>query len=829
MSASVVSSASGAPRERVLCDHCGLVVPEGLVEEHATHQFCCNGCKTVYAILQDSGLDGYYKVRDAVDAPAQQPSSTGSAFEEFDDQAYGTAHVREQSDGTCATELLVEGMHCAACVWLIERLPRVAPGVIEARANIRSRTVSLRYDPERTKLSLVARALDRLGYAPHPARGEAARRVRQKEDRAFLIRVAVAGALAGNIMLLAIALYGGALSGITDFWWTVFRYYSMGLGILTLVWPGRVFFTGAIAALRTRTAHLDVPIALALLVGGVWGTLNTLRGTGEIYFDSVAVLVFLLLVGRWIQHRQQRAAADSIELMLTLTPTSATLVDAEGNTRRVPIESVEPGMLLRVEAGDSIPADGVITLGTTTLDTSLLTGESRPIRSDIGDEVLAGATNLSSPITMRVDQVGSSTRVGKLMELVARASSEKSEIVRFADRIAGVFVIVVITLAVITVGIWSVRGSISEAIEHATALLIVTCPCALGLATPMAMSVALGRAARRGMLAKSAASIEALSKPGTMILDKTGTLTEGATRAASTWGDPVLIERAAAVEHHSNHPIARAIAKLAEHPAPVESIVQHTGEGIEGVVGGERIRIGSPRFIESQTPIDDKTRAQIDTVLEHGHTPIVVHSGSLGFGVVGVGDTIRDDSKHAIDELTSLGWITRICSGDHEQIVERVAHELGIDEAQGRIDPEGKADLVRSLKAAQTPKDGPIVMVGDGVNDSAALARADVGIAVHGGAEASLQASDLYLVHPGLSPIVDLVRLSRSTMSTIRLCLMISICYNVVAASLAMMGLISALIAAIIMPISSLTVVAICTRAGRIHSTRGTESRGAGS
>ncbi len=823
MSATIATSATGAPREKVLCHHCGLAVPEGLVEDHATHQFCCNGCRTVYAILKDSGLDGYYKVRDAVDAPAQQPSTTGSAFEEFDDQAYGTAHVRAQPDGTCATELLVEGMHCAACVWLIERLPRVAPGVIEARANIRSRTVSLRYDPQRTTLSLVARALDRLGYAPHPARGEAARRVRQKEDRAFLIRVAVAGALAGNIMLLAIALYGGALSGIADFWWSVFRYYSMGLGVLTLVWPGRVFFTGAIAALRTRTAHLDVPIALALLVGGVWGTLNTIRGTGEIYFDSVAVLVFLLLVGRWIQHRQQRAAADSIELMLTLTPTSATLVDAGGNTKRVPIESVEPGMLLRVQAGDSIPADGVITLGTTTLDTSLLTGESRPIRSDIGDEVLAGATNMSSPITMRVDQVGSSTRVGKLMELVARASSEKSEIVRFADRIAGIFVIVVIILAATTVAFWSVRGSINDAIEHATALLIVTCPCALGLATPMAMSVALGRAARRGMLAKSAASIEALAKPGTMILDKTGTLTEGATRAASVWGDPVLIERAASVERHSNHPIARAIASLTEHPAPVESIVQHTGEGIEGIVASERVRVGSPRFIESKTPIDEQTRAQIDSVLDHGHTPIVVHSESLGFGVVGVGDTVRADSRRAIDELRSLGWTTRICSGDHEQIVERVARELGIDQAQGRIDPEGKADLVRSLKAAQTPKDGPVVMVGDGVNDSAALARADVGIAVHGGAEASLQASDLYLVHPGLSPIVDLVRLSRSTMSTIRLCLVISICYNAVAASLAMMGLISALIAAIIMPISSLTVVAICTRAGRITGMRGSE------
>lgn len=816
LGASIHDAREGAG-ERVLCDHCGLPVPKGLVDAHAEHQFCCNGCATVFGILNRSGLEGYYGVRDAVDAPSRKPSTTGGAYDEFDDPSFARTWVREAGDGSCSTELLVEGMHCAACVWLIERLPRVAPGVIEARADIRRRTVALRYDPQRTTLSRAARALDRLGYAPHPARGGAARAARAHEDRRFLIRVGVAGALAGNIMLLSIALYGGAFSGIDELWRTTFRWYSMALGVLALVWPGRVFFRGAIGALRTRTAHLDVPIALALSVGGVWGVVNTLRGTGEVYFDSVSVLVFLLLVGRWIQYRQQRAAADSIELMLTLTPTSATMVAPDGTTSIVPIERVEPGMLLRVDAGGSIPADGVVTEGETALDNALLTGESEPIDAEPGDALCAGATNLRAPITMRIDAVGSSTRVGKLMDLVARASQEKAGIVRFADRVAGVFVLVVIALAGVTVAAWGVVSGPERAIEHATALLIVTCPCALGLATPMAMSVALGRAAAGGMLAKSASALEALAKPGVMILDKTGTLTMGRASVSCAWGDEGLIRDAAVLERSSNHPIASAIAALAgdDETAGVRvgSVAQATGAGIEGVVNGRAVRVGTRAFVEAAFSLGSDTPGRIDAMLERGLTPIVAASDDGRRAVLGVGDSVRPDARAALDELRAHGWRLILCSGDHERIARGVARELGIDDARGAVSPEGKAGLVRTLKDGSGA--GPVVMVGDGVNDAAALAGADVGIAVHGGAEASLSAADLYLVHQGVAPIAHIARLARSTMSTIRACLVFSLGYNAVTGALAMMGYIDALAAAVLMPISSLTVVAICTRAGR--------------
>lgn len=810
------------------CNHCGLPVPSGLIEPDSDLQFCCNGCKAVYNILHSSGLDNYYKVRAAVNPASERAATTGSNYEELDDPLFQSTWVTNEDDHTAEVELLLEGMHCAACVWLIERLPRVAEGVIDARANIRRRTVCVRYNPEHIKLSKVAQSLDKLGYAAHPARGKEARAIRLKEDRKFLIRVAVAGALAGNIMLLAIALYGGTFSGISDAWRTTFRYYSMVLGLIVLIFPGRIFFTGAIAALRTRTAHLDIPIALALLAAGVRGTVNTIQGTGEIYFDSVAVLVFLLLVGRWIQHRQQRAASDSVELMLTLTPSSATLIDEEGNTKRVPIETLEAGMSVRVNPGESFPADGIITDGATTIDNALLTGESVPVESGSNDQALAGATNLSSPVTVRVQAVGEHSRIGKLMQLVAQASEHKTPIVRAADRVAGYFVIIVITLAIATFTYWSITDSITKGIENATALLIVTCPCALGLATPMAMSVALGRSARSGMLIKSATVLELLAKPGSMLLDKTGTLTQGETAIIDTHGDASLLPLAAAIELSSNHPIARAIVAFVKTDLPIATnITQTTAQGISGDIEGQHLTIGSVAFVtkHANTTIPDELQPKLVRLLDRALTPILIHaSPSNQLALIGIGDQLRDDAQPAASDLQSRGWNLSICSGDHPRIVESIAHQLHIESHEGGVTPETKAQRIAEAKASRRSPSIPVVMVGDGINDAAALASADVGIAVHGGAEASLEAADVYLVHPGLSPIVKLIDLSRSTMSTIRLCLIVSIVYNTIAATLAMTGVINALIAAILMPISSLTVVAICTRAGKNTPTAQIES-----
>ncbi len=809
------SIAHSARREQTLCDHCQLPVPPGLIEEGADHQFCCSGCRTVFGVLRSGGLEQYYRVRDAADTRRERPKTTGARYDELDDPAFQAAAVRTDDAGSCETELLLEGVHCAACVWLIERLPRVVPGVTESRVHVRTRIARVRFDPQKARLSQIARTLDSLGYPVHPARGQAARDARTREDRAFLIRVAVAGAIAGNVMLLAVALYGGQLAGIDPFWESVFRWISMGLGVLSLAWPGRVFFRGAIAALRTRTAHLDLPIALALAVGGIWGVVNTVRGAGEIYFDSLAVLTFLLLVGRWVQHRQQRTAADQVGLMLTLTPTSATLVADDGTTRRVPIESVTPGCTVEVAPGEAIPADGVVTEGDSAIDASLLTGESRPVSVTAGSPVAAGSINTAALIRLRVQAAGEHTRVAKLMRLVADASERKAPIVQLADRIAGGFVLVVITLAIVTTIYWTLRADATTALEHATALLIVTCPCALGLATPMAMSVALGRAARNHALVKSAAALEALSKPGRLVLDKTGTITNARTSVASYSGPAELIPIAAALEAHSSHPLARAITAYAEQPTPsvseraaLASEVHIPGRGIRATHLGNPCAIGSPDFIADLAPGTVDTDA-VASALAQGLTPVVIHAETIGTGVFAIGDTVREDSRAAIDHLKRLGWSVRIASGDDPAIVERVAEQVGVPAAAGRMSPEAKADLITSL-SNESPS--PVVMVGDGVNDAAALAAATVGVAVHGGAEASLEAADIYLANPGVQPLADLVDLARHTKRTMRLCLTLSVTYNATVGAIAMAGHLNALTAAVLMPLSSLTVVALAMR-----------------
>lgn len=802
-----------AAHVQTLCAHCQLPVPPGLVDADESQQFCCAGCRTVYGVLAAGGLEGYYRVRDAADSVRERPKVTGAKYDELDDPVFQAAAVRDDA-GSAETELLLENVHCAACVWLIERLPRVVPGVIESRVNVRTRVARIRYESETVKLSRVARALDSLGYPVHPARGQAARDARTLEDRAFLIRVAVAGAIAGNVMLLAVALYGGQIATIEPIWETVFRWISMALGVLSLAWPGRTFFRGGIAALRTRTAHLDLPIAIALAAGGVWGVVNTFRGSGEVYFDSLTVLVFLLLVGRWVQHRQQRSAADQVGLMLTLTPTSATIIDEDGTVRQVAIEAVSAGNTARVMPGQAIPADGVVTLGESDIDESLLSGESRPVAVRAGSPVAAGSINTTSTIHMRVQAVGEHTRVARLMRLVAEASENKPPIVRLTDAIAGRFVLVVIALAIITTVVWTIRADAETALGHAAALLIITCPCALGLATPMAMSVALGRAARNNALVKSAAAIEALSKPGHLILDKTGTITNAKTVVAGYAGPPALRALGAALEQHSSHPLARAIVDASPNAPAPESATHLAGLGVRGVVGGVACAVGSPAFVAgfADDPAIREIEAASQKARDQACTPVAVWGEGIGVGVFSIGDTVREDSAQAIDALRKLGWSVSIASGDDQAVVDRVASQVGVDDASGRLSPEDKAALVTRLVRAS---DAPVVMVGDGVNDAGALAAATVGVAVHGGAEASLEAADVYLNNPGVAPLVGLVRLSRHTTRTIRLCLGVSLTYNALAATLAMMGHVDALTAAVLMPISSLVVVSLAMRPGR--------------
>lgn len=809
----------------VRCAHCSLPVPPGLVEPGAEHQFCCSGCKTVYNIIHGSDLGRFYAIRDAVGDPDAQPARTTSAdYTEFDDPAYLDTYARPLEGGLMETAFLLEGVHCAACVWLVERLGRLVPGVVSSRLDFRRATVTLTFNPAVSPLSAVARGLDRLGYPPHPPRGMRKEQIRRAEDRRYWIRVGVAGALAGNIMLLAIALYGGMFGGIGREYEQLFRWTSALLGVISLAWPGSVFFRGALAALRTRSVNLDVPIAIALGVGGAWGLANTIRGTGEIYFDSLSALVFLLLVGRWIQHAQQRRAADAVELLFTLAPTRATLFEqADGAERRrtVPIEAVEIGAVVEVLAEESIPVDGEVISGRSKVDQAVLTGESVPVNVGQGDTVAAGTVNLAGALRVRVTAMGEDARVGRLMRLVADAAERKAPVVRLADRLAGYFTVAVTSLAAITAGVWLFINP-ALAVEHATALLIVACPCALGLATPLVLSVVTGRLARDGTMVKGADTLERLARPGSLLLDKTGTLTVGGLHVAAWHGDESLKPLVAALERHSAHPAARALAKLADDPIPAEHVEQTPAAGIRGEVAGRSIAVGTAAYLESMgVDPDERLIAWAESQTTGSvRTPVFIAADGAMAAAATLGDQPRPDAAAMLDKAKAAGWSIAVLSGDQPGAVRAVALDLGIDEqlALGGQTPEDKLAHVRRLLEQKAPDAGPVVMVGDGVNDAAALAAADVGIAVHGGAEASLEAADVAIQRPGLAPIIGLIDASRESMARVRLCLGVSIVYNAVAASLAVAGMIHPLIAAVLMPASSITVVAIAASGVRART-----------
>jgi Cu2+-exporting ATPase len=777
-------------------------VPAGLIEDVAERQFCCAGCRTAYAIIHEHGLDRYYSLSEQRAAPVRP---TGDSFESFDHTAFDALYVETLPSGLRRVELYLEGVHCASCVWLVERVPLILKGVARAELNVRRSLATVEWNPVVVRLSDIARQLDVLGYTPHPYRGAARNAIRTREDRAMLARIGIAAAIAINVMLAALALYSGGGGGIGAEWERYFRWISFIVVTPAMIWPARVFFAGALASLRVRALSMDVPIALGLAAGYIQGAVNTIADEGPVYFDGLAVLIFALLVGRYLQMRGQRAAADSAELLQSLTPSTARVVE-DGTIRTIPSEALVPGAVVDVRAGDTIPADGTVESGASALDCSLLTGESKLVSVAPGDDVFAGTVNRRGGIRVLVTRPGETSRVAHLMRQVEESAARRAPIVQSANRLAGVFVAVVLVLAT---GTWIVWQAIdpARAVDHAIALLIVTCPCALALSTPLAVSVAIGRAARHGILVKGGDALEALARPSLVLLDKTGTITEGRATVVR-WSGPDFVKRVVlAVEAQSSHPVADAFARAWPGvAAPVARDVRYTaGRGVEGIVEGARVVVGSPAFVLTRAEssgVASRTSEALTTILVAVNGVVVAEAE--------IGDTLRPDAAPAVDALRSRGWRVGVLSGDAQPVVDAVGRALGLpaDDCVGDATPEDKLARVQAEL-----RSGPVVMVGDGVNDAAAMAAATVGVSVHGGAEASLRTADVYLARPGLAPLVELTEGAQRTLAVIRRNIAFSIVYNIIGAGLAMAGMMPPMAAAVLMPASSLTVVFASWRA----------------
>jgi Cu2+-exporting ATPase len=792
-------------------------VPAGLLREGDEQQFCCNGCRQVYTLVREWGFDRYYTLVERQDGALEPARVTGRSFDDFDDARVQGEATDAAGAGRCRTRLYLEGVHCAACVWLVEKLPTALRGVGEVRLNLTSAVADITWSPGETRLSTIARALDRLGYTPHLHRAAAVQEARRVEDRSSLIRLGVAAACAMNLMFLHGAIYAGDYSGMDSPYYVFFRWLSLAVAVPVLLVSARPFFQTAFAGLRAGVVHIDLPVAIALAVTFAASAWNTLRGSGPLYFDSLAMLVAALLGARQIQRSAQRAAlerADSLRGAAFLEFARKITGPGPGApVVEVPLTALAPGDRVEVRSGDLVPVDGVVLAGRSALDNAVLTGETAPVPVGENDPVNAGATNLGARLIVRVTAAGDRTRVGALLAVVQDALAQKPALLNVTDRLARRFVQALLLLAAATGAVWWAAAGPAVAFERVVALLVVACPCALGLSVPLAISIALLRAARGGVFIKNPDALERLRRVGTVLLDKTGTLTEGRSTVVRWHGDEAALQLARDLELESSHAVARAF-RASHGPAmrvvrTVTGVAEVPGRGISGRLDGRDVRVGNRAHLEAGgSRVDAGLDAAAGAMVDEGLSPVFVAVDGRAAGVAGLGDAIRPDARSTIDALRRRGIRVRILSGDHPDVVARVGESLGLAaaDAVGGLTPEAKRDIVAGL-AGHPQGGGAVVMVGDGVNDAAALALADVGVAVHGGTGATIVAADIVLAREGVAPVADILEGARRLRGVIRRNLAFSLVYNAGASALAMAGVVGPLLAAILMPVSSLTVI----------------------
>ncbi len=758
---------------------------------------CCEGCKAAAEFVRDAGLADYYRFRDS---PAPRPEIVADdAWVTYDrpDVQQRLIARRGNIDGA---NLLIEGLRCSACSWLIERRLERLGGVASISVNPATGRAGIEWRPGECQLSTILRAIHHLGYRPHLLGAADTLEVALRERRGALKRLALAGLGMMQVMMFAVAMYAGAFDGMDPLLRQFLRLVSMLVATPVLVYSGRPFIEGAWHSLRVGQPGMDVPVALALLLAWGASTFNVFAGRGDVYFDSVTTFIFLLSLGRFAEMSARHRAGSTSDALLRLQPATAIrqLGDA---TERIAVTELVPGDIVLVAAGETIPADGTLTGGATAVDESMITGEAIAVKRLAGQAVLGGSINLSRPARVRIDAVGHETVLASIVRLLERAQTERPAIARLADRWAAWFVGGVLLSAAVVASAWMLVDP-SRAFETTLAVLVVTCPCALSLATPTAVTAATAALARRGLLITRADTLESLAQTTRVVLDKTGTLTAGEPlvsrcSALGSLGSAQCLRIAAGLERTSTHPLARAFRNIAGAlPAPADPGGE-PGEGLEGYYDHVRYRLGRREFV-----------AQVTPPREVPDSGIYLGRDGEWLAEIEITDTLRPGAPAAIRRLEGQGIMVEIASGDHPEAVARIAAETGVDEYRARLRPEDKITRVRLLEAAHET----VLMVGDGINDAPVLAAASVSIAMGAGASLAQTSAGAVLMSTDLEVIPVAVEVARRTVRVIRQNLLWAAAYNLAALPLAALGFIPPWAAAVGMSLSSLLVVANALR-----------------
>lgn len=755
-------------------------------------------------------MDEFYSVKDRTGGEVIAPrDDLDRDYRYFDHPEFYSENVAVGRDGVAQVRLSVSGVQCGACIWIIERLPKLLPYVQHVRVEFPTSTVEIRFDKDRGRLSEIAQTLSSLGYPVYTRgldNGDG-----EKWKREMLSRLGIAALAAANTMIIAVSLYQGYFTGIEEKYRDFFHWISLLITVPAIVYAAYPIHRGALAGLLARRPHIDQPLSIALIGAFFLSAANTLAQSDYVYFDSICVLIFFLILGRFIQQLALEKTRRTFRSFEHLLPEAATRIE-NGVEVRVPVTVVREGDLLAVLPGERIPADGMLKEGRSFIDESYLTGESRPVERGPGDLLLAGSLNVESQIMLEAAAPQKQSRVAKIVEEVSRSEDHKPRVEQFADRLSGYFVLVVLGLSVITFFSF-VSGSVEDALNRTIALLVVSCPCALALAAPLAYRVVLGQAAREGVLLKNPSLFESLRSVSSIFFDKTGTLTVGHpvvrelrwAESVSTSDKERILSRVLLLEStQEKHPAAKGIVQYLSslgvrmEAGSVNGVRFIPGKGI---LDQEReIAVGSLSFVGD---FITQESSFIEGLYHSNQTTAAVVESGRAVAVFLLEDEIREEAAAVVRFLKERGISSGIISGDRRGVVQRVGSALGISSAQcfSECSPEEKAELVKEHAQAG------VVMVGDGVNDLLALQQATVGVGVSGGIEAGLQAGDAFCAREPLLSVQKLFIASDRLSKLFLINYSVSLAYNILAVPFAIFGVITPLLAAVLMPLSSLFVI----------------------
>ncbi|MCX6052209.1 MAG: heavy metal translocating P-type ATPase [Campylobacterales bacterium] len=785
--------------ENIACSHCHLEFNPSVMIKEDDNYFCCNGCQGVFHLLSDSGLDSFYEKTGNV--TLTPPTAQYEDSSNFNSPAFYDRFVKKNSDGFCEVSLIIEGIHCSACVWLNEKALHKMDGVIEANINFTNNKAVIVWADDVVKLSSIIDMIRAIGYNAYPYDASLQEAHANKERKEYYLRMAVAIFASMNIMWIAVAQYAGYFSGITQDVKTILNIAEGILATPVLFYSGWVFFRGAFYAVKTRVINMDTLVATGSTLTYIYSIYITLSQSGEAYFDSVSMIITFVLIGKFLEVLSKKNAADTLDIITKQIPNEVNIVQ-DGRVVSYKLSDVSVGNIVVVSSGERVLLDGLIIKGNGSFDESNLTGESEPIYKQIGDSVVSGTTSIDADIHFRATKDFEHSTLSNLVALLESAINKKPKIQLMANRLSEYFSSVILSFAFLTFIVWwLLTNNFDISFMVAISVIIIACPCALALATPVATLVGLNMGAKRGILFKEAAHLETMAKVDTLVLDKTGTLTIGKPKVLKEhiYGEfdkGILYS----LVKSSNHPVACGILEyLIENRNDINEILFDTFKQIPAC--GMSASLKEEKFFGGNLKLMNENKIHSD--FKSDNTLFYFAIENKVVAIYELSDKIKESAKEIIANLAQSGIQTIMLTGDNPHAATKVAQEIGIENFYYEQTPEDKSNFIQMLH-----NDGKkVVMVGDGVNDILALSCADIGIAMGSGSDVAVAVGDVVLLNDSLKSLEDAFKISQTTFKLIKQNLLISLMYNALTIPLAMAGFVIPLVAAISMSFSSLLVV----------------------